>query len=126
MFARTLRLITLVDIHILVPAVVSVALVGVYALHSSIQDVVLSMVFGIIGYLMIRYDYPRITLVIALVLGELSEQSFHQSMMMSDNDPTIFLTRGITLFLLLATAFIILTPAIRMVVGKMRKSEAAQ
>ena len=123
--ARALRLITLVDVHILVPAVVSVALVGVYALHSNINDVVLSLVFGAIGYLMIRYDYPRITLVIALVLGKLSEQSFHQSMMMSDNDSTIFFTRGISLFLLLVTAAIILTPAVRMLIGQMRKSESA-
>lgn len=121
MMARTLSLITLVDVHILVPAVVSVALVGVYALHSSAEDVVLALVFGVIGYLMIRFDYPRITLVIALVLGELSERSFHQSMMMSDGDGTIFFARGISLFLLIVTAVIILTPAIRLGVKQLRK-----
>lgn len=112
--ARALSLITLVDVYIIAPAVVSVALVGVYALHSSWGDVVLSLIFGWLGYLMIRFDYPRITLVIAMVLGELAERSFHQSIIMGDGDWTIFFTRGISLTLLVITGLILITPAIRL------------
>lgn len=118
--ARQLSMITLVDVHILVPTVVSVALVGVYALHNSIGDVVLAMVFGVIGYLMIRYDYPRITLVIALVLGELAERSFFQSMIMSDQDPTIFVTRGISAGLMVVTLLILFAPAVRLALSRRR------
>jgi len=118
--ARQLSMITLVDVHILVPAVVSAALVGVFALHNSIGDVVLAMVFGVIGYLMIRYDYPRITLVIALVLGDLAERSFFQSMIMSDQDWTIFLTRGISGGLFAVTLLILLTPAVRLAIARKR------
>lgn len=124
--ARHLALITLVDIHILVPAVVSVALVGVYALQSSLGDVVLTLVFGVLGYLMIRFDYPRITLVIALVLGELAERSFHQSLNMADGDWMVFFTRvislGLFVFVLLCLAF----PAIRFVLRRRRSVRAAQ
>ncbi len=112
--ARQLTMITLVDVHILVPAVVSIALVGVYALHTSIGDVLLALAFGGIGYLMIRFDYPRITLVIALVLGELAERSFHQSMMMSDGAYSVFVSRGISLGLLIVTVLILLAPAARL------------
>jgi putative tricarboxylic transport membrane protein len=44
------------------------------------------MIMGIVGYLMIRFDYPRLTLVIALVLGETCERSYHQTRMISDGD----------------------------------------
>ena len=118
--ARQLSMITLVDVHILVPAVVSAALVGVFALHNSIGDVVLAMVFGVIGYLMIRFDYPRITLVIALVLGDLAERSFFQSMIMSDQNPTIFLTRGISLGLFVVTLLILFTPVVRLAFARRR------
>jgi putative tricarboxylic transport membrane protein len=111
--ARWLSLITLVDVNILAPTVVAVALVGVYALHNSMGDVFVAMIFGIIGFLMIRYDYPRITAVIALVLGELAERSYHQSMMIGDGSYSIFYGRPISAVLLVATVLIILSPSIR-------------
>lgn len=123
--ARPLSLITTVDVHVLAPAVISVAFVGVYALHSSIGDVFLTAIFGVIGYLMIRFDYPRITLVIALVLGELAERSYHQSIMIGDGSHSIFYTRWISLFLLVTTVLIIFLPAIRLAVSSMRQKGRA-
>lgn len=114
MVARYLTLVTLIDVHMLAPTVIAVALVGVFALHSSFGDVVVAMIFGIIGYLMIRFDYPRITLVIALVLGELAERSYHQSLMIADGHASVFFTRGISLGLLLVTLIILLIPALRL------------
>jgi putative tricarboxylic transport membrane protein len=101
--ARWLVLITLVDVHVLVPAVIATSLVGVYALRETLGDVILAALFGVLGYLMIRFRYPRVTLVIALILGELAERSFHQSINMASGDWTIFFTRGISLFLFLVT-----------------------
>jgi len=98
---RWLSLITLVNVHILVPAVVSVSLVGAYALNSKIEDAVMAAVAGIVGYQMIKFRFPRVTMVIALVLGDLAERSFHQTMQIADNDWSIFVTRPISLILLL-------------------------
>ena len=102
--ARYLVLITLVDVHILVPAVIATSLVGVYALKETFGDVILAAVFGIIGYLMIRLKFPRVTLVIALILGGIAERTLHQSLNMASDDWTIFFTRGISLFLILANS----------------------
>ena len=118
--ARYLALITLVDVHILAPAVIAVSLVGVYALNGSIGDIVVTLVFGIIGYFMIRYDYPRITLVIALVLGRLAETSFHQSLMMSDGTYAIFLDRPISVTLLVLTIAVLLAPSVRLMAKRRR------
>ncbi|MEC8530508.1 MAG: tripartite tricarboxylate transporter permease [Pseudomonadota bacterium] len=116
--ARQLSMITRVNVNILVPAVVAVALVGVYALKGEFGDVVLAMVFGVIGFLMIRYGFPRITLVIALVLGELAERSYHQSIAMADGDWMIFFTREISLLLFIVTALCLALPGLRFAFGR--------
>ena len=117
---RQLALITLVDVHILVPAVVALSLVGVYALHNNIGDAITAFVFGGLGYLMIRFDYPRITMVIALVLGELAERGFHQSMMMADGALSVLFTRGISAVLFAITVLILVAPAARFLLERLR------
>ena len=123
MVTRQLSMITLVDVNILVPSVVSVALVGVYALKGEFGDVILAMVFGVIGYLMIRFGFPRITLVIALVLGELAERSYHQSLAMADDDWTVFFTREISLILFIVTMLCLLLPALRYLFSRRKKAD---
>ena len=120
MVTRQLSMITRVDVNILVPAVVAVALVGVYALKGEFGDVVLAMVFGIIGFPMIRHGFPRITMVIALVLGELAERSYHQSIAMADGNWMVFFSRDISLFLFVVTALCLALPALRYAAGRRR------
>lgn len=121
--ARHLALITLIDVHILVPSVIAVALVGVYALNGNFDDVILSLVFGILGFAMARFRFPRITLVIALVLGELAERSFHQSLRMNSGDWDVFFTRGISLALFVAVVLCLVLPAIRFWIRQRRTGE---
>jgi putative tricarboxylic transport membrane protein len=113
-FARWLVLITFVDVHFLVPVVVAVSLTGVYVLDGRMGDVMLTMVMGLIGYLMLRFDYPRLTLVIALVLGETAERSFHQTRMISDNDMVGFMAeRPQSLVLVALIVLTLLLPSLR-------------
>ncbi len=118
MVSRQLSMITLVNVNLLVPAVVAVALVGVYALKGQFGDVVLAAIFGVIGFAMIRFEFPRITMVIALVLGELAERSFHQSIAMADGQWTIFFSRQISLVLFVMTALCLLLPALRFIFAR--------
>lgn len=111
--ARPLAVITRIDVHVLVPVVIAVALAGVYALRETVGDVVLAGLFGVLGYLMIRFRYPRVTLVIALILGELAERSYHQSLNMSAGDATIFFTRTASLVIFLVMVAFLLVPALR-------------
>ncbi|MFQ5974549.1 MAG: tripartite tricarboxylate transporter permease, partial [Alphaproteobacteria bacterium] len=121
--ARTMALLTLIDVHILVPVVTVIALVGAYALQTEIGDVFVALVFAVVGYYMIRFNYPRITFTIALVLGEITERSFHQTMMISDGSWSIFLTRNVSLILLLLIAASLAYPSLRLWMKK--RGEAA-
>ncbi|HTY70543.1 MAG TPA: tripartite tricarboxylate transporter permease [Alphaproteobacteria bacterium] len=107
---RPLALITLVDSEILAPVVLCVAFVGSYAIDANIGNVVLTAGFGILGYLMLRFDYPRLPVVIALVLGSTAERNFHQSMMMGDGSWAIFAGRPIALILAALIAALLCWP----------------
>jgi putative tricarboxylic transport membrane protein len=106
-------LLTLVDVNILVPVILAVSTVGAYALRNSMYDAVLAVIFGFVGYLMIRFDYPRLPLVIALFLGEVVEVNFRQAMMIARGDWSIFFSRGLSLALFLLILLTLCVPFIR-------------
>ncbi len=112
--ARPMAYLTLVDSHILVPVVTVVALIGAYALSGEFGDVVVALAFAIIGYLMIRFQYPRITFTIALVLGEVTERSFFQTMGVSDGKWDIFVLRMPSLVLIILIVISLLIPSFRL------------
>jgi len=122
MVARKLALLTLVDVNYLVPIILSVSLVGAYALRGSIQDVGVAVIFGVIGYLMIRFDFPRLPLVIAMFLGAVAEVNYRQAMMISRNDWTVFFTRPISLVLFLLVLLSLAVPIIRHVMKRRKQA----
>ena len=109
--SRFLVLITRIDVSIIVPVVICISLTGVYVLDGRMFDVLLTMFMGILGYLMIRFDYPRLTLVIALVLAPTAETSLHQIQMISDNNALGFmLGRPVSIVLIAAIILTFLMP----------------
>lgn len=107
--ARFLVMVSFLNSAIIIPAVLAISLVGAYALNAHMGDVIVAVAFGFIGYMMIKFDYPRITLVIALVLGSMMERSFLQSMTIFRGDWTGFFSDTTSLIIfclvLLALAF---------------------
>jgi len=69
---------------------VVICAIGAYTVHSSMFDVVMMMVFGVVGYLFKKLKYPMAPLVLALVLGDMAETSFRQSMLLSQGGLSIF------------------------------------
>ena len=112
--ARWLMLITRIRVQVLVPIVVSLTFTAVYVLERQIGDVFVCAIMGVIGYLMIRFDYPRLTFIIALVLGKTMEQAFHQSMSISDGDMFSYIAGRATSVVLFALIILtLLFPAYR-------------
>lgn len=115
LMADRLMKITLIPVKILIPPIAVVSLVGAFALRGNLLDVFVAVIFGFVGYIMISRDYSRIALVLALILGPIAETSFLQSLMISDGDYSIFVTRPISLALVLLIVASLLLPAIRSV-----------
>ncbi|RPJ10871.1 MAG: tripartite tricarboxylate transporter permease [Deltaproteobacteria bacterium] len=92
-----------VPYHYLAPAILALSVVGTFSVRNSLFDVWMALIFGGIGYLMNKLSYPTAPLVLALVLGQILEQSFRQSLSMSGGSPLLFLSRPFALVLLLCT-----------------------
>jgi putative tricarboxylic transport membrane protein len=79
-----------IPFSIMGPVIIMVCAVGAYTVHSSFLDVTMMLVFGVVGYLFKKLKYPLAPLVLALVLGDMAESSFRQSMLLSQGSLTIF------------------------------------
>ena len=91
LFAAILR----IPFAILTPLIVVVCAIGAYAVHNSMLDVWYMLLFGVIGYVFKKLDYPIAPLVLALVLGDLAESALRQSLIISQGSLAIFFTRPI-------------------------------
>ena len=64
--------------------------IGAYTVHNAMLDIWLMLLFGVVGYVFKKLDYPLAPLVLALVLGDRAEDSFRQSMIISQGDVRVF------------------------------------
>ena len=85
-FAAILR----VPFSIIAPLILVLCAIGAYSVHSSTFDVMLMLVFGVIGYLLKKCNYPLAPLVLAIVLGDKAEEAFRQSLLGSQGSLGVF------------------------------------
>jgi putative tricarboxylic transport membrane protein len=86
---------------------------GAYALRNDLADVWLTMLFGVLGFVMRRYDLPIPPLVMGIILGPMAEQYFLTSMVSHANDLTVFVTRPVSAVILACSLFMLVWPAVR-------------
>ena len=101
-----------VPTKILYPAIVAVAFIGAYTINFSVVDFVVLVVLGLFGYFMKKFKVPTSPMILAVVVGASMEQSYRQSMMLADNDPSIFFRGTICWVLFFLTIFSIAWPFI--------------
>jgi len=105
-----------VPYSVLFPIILFIALTGAYVVNNSTLDLYLMLGFGVIGYLMRKFEYEPAPLILAYVLAPLLEISLRQSLIISGGDPSIFVTRPISLFFIVVSALLVISavvPAIR-------------
>jgi putative tricarboxylic transport membrane protein len=108
LFAAILR----VPFAILTPMIVVVCAIGAYAVHSSLIDMWYMLIFGVVGYVFKKLDYPLAPLVLALVLGDLAENALRQSLIMSQGSIGIFVTRPIAGVITALAVFLFALPVL--------------
>ena len=92
----------------MVSTVSALCVAGAYVLSSSIFDIWVTLFFGVLGFLMRKFNYPAAPLLIGFILGPLLETNLRQSLVISNGDFSIFFTRPLSiLFLVLSTAAIV-------------------
>ena len=83
----------------------------------------IALIFGVIGFFLRKFGFPIAPMVLALVLGNMAETNYRVAMLMGEGNPLIFLTRPLSLAILILTRILFCAPIIQ---SKMRAKTASQ
>lgn len=115
-FAAILR----IPFSIIAPVILVICAVGAYTVHSSMFDVWLMMGFGVMGYVFKKLDYPLAPLVLALVLGDMAENAFRQSLLGSSGSMLVFVSNPLVASITTLALVMLFWPLIGAVVKRVK------
>ncbi|HXV22675.1 MAG TPA: tripartite tricarboxylate transporter permease [Alphaproteobacteria bacterium] len=121
LFAAILR----IPFSIIAPIIIAICAVGAYTVHNALLDVSLMLLFGVVGYIFKKLSYPLAPLVLALVLGDLAESSFRQSMLISNGSLAIFWSNWLVGTICTLAFFLLFWPLISMGLARLRRRQVA-
>src|SRR5918996_2033966 len=108
LFAAIMR----IPAPILTPMIVLLSMIGAYAVNNSTFEIRLVLLFGLVGYIFKKLDYPLAPLIVALVLGDMTEAALRQSLILSDGSIAIFFTRPIAAIFIGIAMFLFFVPVL--------------
>ena len=111
-FAQVLR----IPPSILMPVIVSLAIIGTYTFENNIFNVYLLFILGFLGYALDRLDFPVAPVILGLFLGPKVEFNLRISMLISQDDISILWSKPISVTIIIATVLVIFSPVIRRVI----------
>lgn len=105
-----------VPYRLLFPAILLFCCIGVYTLNNSVFEVGLTALFGLLGYFFLRAGCEPAPLLLGFILGPMMEENLRRALLLAHGDATVFVTRPISLGLLVAAALLMLAvvlPAVK-------------
>ena len=102
------HLLTSIPKAVLFPVVLVFCFIGSYAINSSMLDVWVMLIFGLLGYFLEKYGFALAPLLIAFLLGPILETALRQSVILSGGSLTEFFTSPVSLVLLILTIIVII------------------
>jgi len=104
--------------RLLYPAILMFCVIGVYSANTDPANLVMTAVFGLFGYILLKFGCEPAPLVLGFILGPLMEENLRRSLVLSRGNPMIFIERPISAILLLMT----LSAVILIIVPQLRRS----
>jgi TctA family transporter len=117
LYASILR----VPFAIIGPIIVAIILSGAYQVGNAVSDMWLVLLFGLVGYVFKKLDYPLAPLVLAMVLGDKAEDAFRQSMLLSGGQLSVFWSNGLVTTLMLIGLALLFSPLVFWLLGVSRR-----
>ena len=105
-FAAILR----VPFSIIASLILVVCAIGAFTVHNAEFDIIVMLVFGVVGYVLEKLDYPLAPLVLALVLGDRTELAFRQSLLLSQGSLGVFISNWLVSTIMLAGVLMLIWP----------------
>ncbi|GAA4412938.1 tripartite tricarboxylate transporter permease [Quisquiliibacterium transsilvanicum] len=112
----------------LAPIILMVCLIGVYSTNSAPMDVLLAVMFGVIGYILRRYGYDLGIVILAYVLGGIFERSVRRALAISDGELSIFVSTPISIAFAVITVILVVIAFIprRVIAPALEKPTASE
>jgi putative tricarboxylic transport membrane protein len=95
---------------VLFPFILLFCLIGSYSVSNNVGDGVVMLAFGILGYLLRKFDYEAAPLILAMVIGPMMEEALRQSLILSAGSFTIFIERPISASFIVIAAILLMLP----------------
>ena len=111
--------------QVVIVLAIAMTVIGVYAINTKVFDVMVALGFGVVGYVMLRYGYPTAAAALGVFLGKEFERSLRIGLNMNDNSFVTFLTRPITLTIILVALAIMVWGIIKRQQMRRRLQDAA-
>ncbi|HXD40863.1 MAG TPA: tripartite tricarboxylate transporter permease [Ramlibacter sp.] len=119
LFAAILR----IPFSIIAPVIVVICAIGAYTVHNAMLDIWFMMLFGVVGYVFKKLDYPLAPLVLALVLGDKAEDSFRQAMLLSQGEMSILWSNPLVGTISTLAIVLLLWPLVSLIIAKLRPAK---
>jgi putative tricarboxylic transport membrane protein len=116
--AEYLALITRIDVRVLAPVVLVLAFFGTFAVDGNINDLFITTIFGILGFVFIMANISRIPLILGIVLEQIIEKNFFRTIQIANGDLARFFAGPVSLSLILLIIVSLFLPQIRMLLEK--------
>ena len=97
-----------VPYRILYPAILLFCCIGVFSINNSSFDILLTVGFGVLGYICVKLECEPAPLILGFILGPMMEENLRRAMLLSRGDPSTFVTRPISAALLAVSLFLLL------------------
>ncbi len=120
-FAAILR----VPFSIIAPVILVICAIGAYTVNNNMFDVWMMLVFGVAGYVFNKLHYPLAPLVLAIVLGDKAEESFRQSMLLSQGNLSIFWANPLVATIMSLGVLMLLWPLVSALRARSARSRSA-
>ena len=108
----------MIPYRMLYPAILLFCAIGVFSVHSNPFDIIALALVGVCGYVFVKLQCEPAPLLLGYILGPMMEENLRRSLLLSQGDPMIFLTRPISLGFLVATAALLLWAIVPALKGK--------
>ncbi|RSL33667.1 C4-dicarboxylate ABC transporter permease [Salibacterium salarium] len=115
--------VTAVPLNMLIPVLLALCFIGAYGENSTLFDVKLMMLFGLIGYVLPKFGFPVIPMLLGIVLGPIAENSFRQALITSRGDWMIFFTKPISATFIILAILSLVLPLLTSYLGKKKNNQ---
>jgi putative tricarboxylic transport membrane protein len=105
-----------VPYRLLFPAIMAFSAIGIYSVNNSSFEIYLTALFGVLGFVWGKLGFPPAPLLLGFVLGPMMEENLRRAMLMARGDPSVFVTRPISLGFIIVTIGILVVmvaPAVK-------------